>query len=442
MFKILRVVTPNSIVNRNVYICRQNYKQGLKAAKFILKYYGKDPDVKTSQAALARAYQQFKKNLSVSEIEYTIQYTNKKLLERINNEETGDFKYIPKLPIAVRFIYNNNLSSKEQIDNGTTLTTYFKRSLEEIRKAIKVVRTEMKKDSFYFPEGIVGGEDKFIPDNNGGQHKYVVHEDCVNYKPGQYYDIYLAKLATKIYEEKQPTSNNNYVGIEIEFHSKADRHKLAAEFMKAGLVKYLNLTIDGSLRPPKDYIGHELRCLIEEKEVFDVIPKICEVLRKCDSGVNGRCGLHVHLDMRNREKGKVFKNLILTQPILYSMQSKLRREAEYCQIFNNTNLDEQTPNPGRNDGHYWGINGLDALRRHTTFEVRIHSGTINATKISNWVKLLLYIVNRKEAFKESQNSFVKFYECEKSSFDHDLATYVLNRIMKHVKNVNDEDDSL
>lgn len=45
------------------------------------------------------------------------------------------------------------------------------------------------------------------------------------------------------------------------------------------------------------------------------------------------------------------------------------------------------------DERYCGINKT-AYDKHETIEVRIHSGSLNAEKINNWIKLLVKIANR------------------------------------------------
>lgn len=133
--------------------------------------------------------------------------------------------------------------------------------------------------------------------------------------------------------------------------------------------------------------GHELRVIATQKQINAVIKKVSNVLiNNCDAKVNSSCGLHVHLDMRNRDVEKSFHNLVMTQPLLYSMVPKSRRTGTYSQP---TKL---TPFKSATKDRYLGINP-NSYREHKTIEVRLHSGTVCSTKINNWINLLVSIVD-------------------------------------------------
>ena len=129
--------------------------------------------------------------------------------------------------------------------------------------------------------------------------------------------------------------------------------------------------------------------------------------------VNSSCGLHVHLDMRQRRPTKCYKNLIRTQDILMQLVDSTRRNnVEYCEkvnvdpallkklYFSDTGKPDyngmyigrgnQSSNPTYD--RYTAINA-QAYYKFRTIEVRLHHGSIDMTEIYNWCLLLTTIVD-------------------------------------------------
>lgn len=134
--------------------------------------------------------------------------------------------------------------------------------------------------------------------------------------------------------------------------------------------------------------GHELAIVATAKAMPEVIRKVCAVLEEHDAYVNKTCGLHVHLDAREQDEKRMFGNLVKSQNLLYSMVPVSRHKNNYCR-----------PNDcgllmTKYQGRYWGINPA-SYTEHKTIEVRLHSGTVNAAKIINWVSLLSRIAYAK-----------------------------------------------
>lgn len=226
-------------------------------------------------------------------------------------------------------------------------------------------------------------------------------------------------------DRKVPLTADKYIGIELEFFSKLDRDALGLLLYRTGLAKQLTLKGDGSIRP-EDKLphAHELCILAKESEYEDVVKKVCIVLEKAGSKVNKSCGMHVHLDMRNRNRETAFANLVSSQNILYAMNPASRLEESngqrYCAYTRSRRMDQQT-------NRYHGING-QAFRTHQTIECRIHSGTFQPRKIINWVRLLLYIVNREQPVARSSSKLRGFVK--QFNLPMDLAEYIVERIKK------------
>lgn len=126
--------------------------------------------------------------------------------------------------------------------------------------------------------------------------------------------------------------------------------------------------------------GHEIAVVAKSSHIAEVITKVCAVLSEHDAEVNKTCGLHVHLDMRGSDENRAFSNLVKAQNLLYGMVPHSRYENTYCRPNKSRCMDDY-------QGRYFGINP-QSYKEHRTIEVRLHSGSINAVKIINWIKLL------------------------------------------------------
>jgi len=255
-----------------------------------------------------------------------------------------------------------------------------------------------------------------------------------------------------VFKDKTPTEQTtNYVGIELEFIASVNQEKLGYMLYDAGLGKYVKVTTDGSLRCTKHNAKHgegrcdcglteyphELCVIMKESERKEIMKKICEILSKVDARINKSCGVHVHLDMRNRNPEKCYQNLISAQHILYKMNPKSRSEI-YARKVQDRDFDKvrNTPNTGL-EHRYLGINPI-AYNKLKTIEVRIHSGTIEFKKIDNWINILINVVNCSERLMKGFMSLKNF--CDAFDIHNDLKEYMKERIDKF--NPKDDVDGL
>lgn len=251
----------------------------------------------------------------------------------------------------------------------------------------------------------------------------------VHRQPSFYLNYVLDYKGLSVFTEKKPKTNNNHVGVELEFISKVDENVLGSELTSKGLFKYCNLKDDGSIKPNNEYpYRHELCIVAEETEIEKVVQRVCQVLKKVGCSVNKTCGMHVHLDMRNRVKEVAFSNLVASQYFLYSMNPASRNAVvngmRYCSPVKNRMF---SPNMDR----YHGINGA-AYNRHRTIEVRIHAGTVDFKKITNWISILLKIVDKPVAVKRAPGGLISFVR----NFDLTMeqCEYMVERITKFANN--------
>lgn len=234
---------------------------------------------------------------------------------------------------------------------------------------------------------------------------------------------------TRIRKQKKPTKTQlgQYIGVELELIAKVNREKLNELLCKNFLAGYVYVKDDGSIKKEYDTdFTHEVTLLCKEEEVKNIITRLCSVLnsKQVDAYVNNTCGLHVHLDCRNRDPKKVFNNIVRCLPVLKTMVPKTRVETEiarqYCKL-NKTNVFD---NAG--DDRYTAVNGPDAFRKYQTIEVRMHSGTTNAGKIINWVKILTLAASHTETFTEDIATPAQF--ATKTGCDSKLVEYIMKRV--------------
>lgn len=227
-----------------------------------------------------------------------------------------------------------------------------------------------------------------------------------------------------LFQEKYPASDVRHLGIEIECSAPKDRDALALMFLEAGLSNYVTVKTDGSVRPSRDgHKCHEINVICPEDLRHEVIPRVCRVLSDAGAMVNKSCGLHVHLDMRRntgRNAAQAFNNLMAAQNMLMQMQPPSRRENQYCKPGRGRDLNRAVR------AHRYKVINAQAYRKFNTLEVRVHSGTVQADKILNWVSLLLALVDHHEVLGTFRTPIKLLARLGRV----DLLSYVMERIQK------------
>jgi len=225
-------------------------------------------------------------------------------------------------------------------------------------------------------------------------------------------------------KKKRPLNNLNHVGIEIEFLAPVDRNILIHKLMRSTFAHHIQIKADGSVYSNRsdDLYGHELCVLAEEGIISTVLFKVCEFLRSIGATVNNRCGLHVHLDMRNRDHFKVFHNLVAVQDVLFAMQPASRKRSMYCSP--NTSSDFAQAQRVYNRT---AINPC-SMRKYKTLEVRLHAGTTNFEKINNWIQLLLLITRKRNTLSSSVSTLQSLRSILK--LPPSLQNYIASRIQR------------
>jgi Putative amidoligase enzyme len=205
----------------------------------------------------------------------------------------------------------------------------------------------------------------------------------------------------EVFKPKKPKTNENHVGVEIEFVCPLDKTELAKRLRQASLASHVELKSDGSISTMGNGIGHELAVIMPESKRVEILDRVCAVLKGAGAKVNKTCGLHVHLDMRFRNREKSFFNLVKAQPVLYGMNPKSRQESRYCKKTKTVDIATESAN------RYKGVNA-SSLRKFGTIEVRIHSGTCDYVKITNWIDILISVVDSTPEIVRSPRTLKSF----------------------------------
>lgn len=245
------------------------------------------------------------------------------------------------------------------------------------------------------------------------------------------------KKLRMINRSKLPKGKNNYVGIEIEFVSKLCHVALRNMFIRQNLHKYVQLKDDSSIDIEDDQYrySHELCILVKEKDLSKIVNKVSRILKK-NSSINWTCGLHVHLDMRNKDPKIAYANLFAAQSILYSMCKSERIENEYC-TYDNYYMEFNSNDLGN---RYVGIN-KSSYERHGTIEIRLHHGTIKATEIIGWVKTLLSIVNS-NAYESATNNVITIRSIKLASRVFNWNTSIKKYVKRKIKQYKNQHEYL
>lgn len=229
----------------------------------------------------------------------------------------------------------------------------------------------------------------------------------------------------------KPHIKTEHVSIEVELCSPIDAEGMATVIAYAGLSKWVNVDYDGSIKKKDKTYGLELRVMCKEIEFSNVYKKLFKVINDVGCYVNNSCGLHVHIDCRERNPHKVFDNFYHIQKVMFSMVEKHRRYNRYCSWIN-----KQHYGTYKDSGRFGiiprGALNPNAYNRHQTHEVRLHHATLDAAEIINWVKFLIEISNMK-------TPVIGFDILKSNSISEEIKTFINERIETYGKFIKRKD---
>jgi len=186
------------------------------------------------------------------------------------------------------------------------------------------------------------------------------------------------------------------------------------DYLKEKGIRGLHVKGDGSIDADSRCFAVEIACLTTD---FKNLEKLCKELSNLDARVNKSCGLHVHLDMRgkNKEQLEVIElNLKKSLDVLFSCVPESRRESNYC--VKRVSTDKYS---AFNTGH---------LNNYGTIECRLHSGSTDFNKIKNWCLVLKSIVDKQDVENSSVNNIYRF--CKYFKLDKSLKSWLESRYEK------------
>ena len=247
----------------------------------------------------------------------------------------------------------------------------------------------------------------------------------VHDKPGEILMKQKNKILDSYFKTKSPGSSSpTHVGVELEFVSSFTARDLAKFMHKRYkcLHKYVQFKSDASITvsDEENEIGIEINICAPADIIKQTVSQVCEVLHERGCYVNHSCGMHVHLDLRHRDRNKALTNLVKCQSLLYKMVPDSRRKGRWAKPIRSASWNTYR------DSRYHGIN-TDAYRKFRTIEIRIHSATITASKVNNWIAILEAIVDAPTTFTQRIATLKRFQAVT------DLPTYILTYMRERMR---------
>ncbi|MDJ1174881.1 amidoligase family protein [Roseofilum capinflatum] len=212
-------------------------------------------------------------------------------------------------------------------------------------------------------------------------------------------------------------TNTTNFGIEIEFtHNQIQtaryntgstnhpvRIEIARKLNEAGInchnIGYTHRVMSGWKLIYDSSCGFELVSpILTGYTGLNELKTVLRVLRECGAKVSANCGTHVHFDARSlqfRDIRLACERWVMCEDLFDCFQPRSRRanNNQFCQGHRDTIDDVRRAASlpsltyAVNRGTRYRKLNLEAYARHKTIEIRHHAGTLNYTKISNWIKL-------------------------------------------------------
>jgi hypothetical protein len=176
-------------------------------------------------------------------------------------------------------------------------------------------------------------------------------------------------------------------------------------------------------------------CSVTGKEFYSSILNgdsgLAAVAEFCDKAgamgymVDDQCGLHVHVDMRGETVDSmkaIALAFLLLESAFQAIVAQDRVSSWFCKphrkgtVDRINGVDDWTRFANSQDRMQW-IN-FSAYNNHTTFENRLHQGTLDANEIIAWVVINVKLVNwaSKAGWRKVRNTLLLKSQAEKLEF--------------------------
>lgn len=139
-----------------------------------------------------------------------------------------------------------------------------------------------------------------------------------------------------------------------------------------------------------------------------MVADVLDALRGAGARVDRSCGLHVHIDTKGltgEGVARFAEAMYAAQPMLRAFVTASRAQQYYCSPTRRSTVSRFSAavrggyfsrDASESSERYAAVNVL-AYGRHGTIECRLHGGSLNAAKVSAWIKMLLAIRSTVEA---------------------------------------------
>jgi len=260
-------------------------------------------------------------------------------------------------------------------------------------------------------------------------------------------------------------------GVELEFtQSSTDRNKLCTAIRSVGEPAY----IDGFVH---NHNNEEWCCKTDSSCGYEAASRVfstpqelkkageaIDAIRTAGAKVNNRCGFHVHIeldDFNESKLGKLAAWWVKIEGMIINSVPTARKANNYCipltQYFrpDTAYSAEQVLREARSHGRYMTLNLANWYDRKT-IEFRIAEGTDDSATVKNWVRFLLWFIEKTKkldmpeninwlfpdemfetfgltGYSPSQDTFYVF-SCGVAEMRH----WILNRISKYARHHDDK----
>lgn len=155
---------------------------------------------------------------------------------------------------------------------------------------------------------------------------------------------------------------------------------------------------DGSVTDYRGFGGEVVSPVLSGPDGIRQVIAVMQALRQAGARVDRRCGMHVHVDcgdMTGEQIGRLMVAYADRQDAFDAMVAPSRRAGRntYCQPFSQYAKDQNKQSlelrrRAADSERYRTVN-LQNLGRTGTVEFRQHQGSLNGTKATAWIKMLL-----------------------------------------------------
>lgn len=162
---------------------------------------------------------------------------------------------------------------------------------------------------------------------------------------------------------------------------------------------------DGSLRHSASghrNTGEVVSPILQGKEGFEQLEAVIRAIHAAGARTNRSTGLHVHVeanDLTGEEVARVVEFYASNQRTIDDMVSVSRRNNRFCQKYSPYRVNgmkqaaQANKDSIRGYANKYTVVNIAPLFSYGTIEFRQHQGSVNAKKISSWVKFVQGIVD-------------------------------------------------